>query len=385
MDKLSYSRLSRIFARNGGSTEEQARLRVGLLVAAVFLLGTAALYLRASADAAIGAAQPLTVETLRVVYEEAYTFEQQYAGRVEAQRETRLAFERAGLVTDVRVEEGQSVAGGDVIATMDIEQLQAQRDRLEADRANAQAQLDLARLTTDRQGALAKEGFSSTQRFDDARLSASALEASVASITAAIRSIDIDIEKSVLRAPYDGVVGARFVDDGTVINAGSAVADVLETGVVQARIGLPPAVANSMVVGQSYRLTYRDRAHTGRLIAVRPDLEAQTQTVAALFVLDDAPQIPIRGVVHFSHSQTELAVGTWLPLAALVEGEKGLWSVFVVQESDDENIIGRESVEIIHIEDNRVYVRGTLRSGAQVLIGGVNRVAPGQRVALAGG
>lgn len=391
MDKLAHLKVFRIFSGSGGSQDgsqegesaRRSRARIALLIAGVFLIGTSVIYLRTNADAAIGEARPLTVDTSSVVFEETYTVEQRFAGRVEAQRETRLSFERSGLVTAVMVEEGQPVLAGDVIATMDVEPLQAQRDRLEADRANTLAQLELARLTTDRQGALAKEGFSSTQRFDDARLSASALEASVASIDAAIRSIDIDIEKSVLRAPYDGVVGARFVDDGTVINAGSAVADVLETGVMQARIGLPPAVADSLTMGQDYTLTYRDRDYSGRLIALRPDLNAQTQTVAALFALTDVTQVPIRDVVHFVYTQTESAVGTWLPLSALVEGEKGLWSVFVTKQEDGETIVRRESVEIIHIEDSRVYVRGTLRSGARVLIGGVNRVAPGQRVALA--
>ncbi len=160
-------------------------------------------------------------------------------------------------------------------------------------------------------------------------------------------------------------------------------ADVLETGIVQARVGLPPEVAENLKVGQDYSLVYDTRDYTGRLIALRPDLEAQTQTIAALFAIEEASQIPIRDVVHFVHDLSEAAVGTWLPLSALVEGEKGLWSVFVAKQDNGETVIGRESVEIIHVEDGRVYVRGTLREGARVLTGGVNRVAPGQRVSLA--
>lgn len=363
------------------------QIRTALLIAGFFAVGTLALYLRSNADASTAPARALAVQAVPVVFDQSYDVEQRYAGRIEAKRETRLAFERAGLVTDVLVEEGDRVAEGQVIATMDMTPLEAQRARLLADRDNALAQLELARLTTNRQQQLSKEGFSSAQRYDDARLSATALEASVASIDAAVDSIDIDLEKSVLVAPYNGVVGAVLIDEGSVINAGMAVADVLDSGVTQARIGLPPNVTSTLSVGAPYRIAYAGEEYDTKLIALRPDLDARTQTIAALFEVDGSSAIPYGEVVHFLMTQTTEERGTWLPLSALVEGDKGLWSVYVAEEAADGSIgerrIGRESVEIIHIEEGQVYVRGTLRPGAQVLTGGTNRVAPGQRVALA--
>ena len=365
------------FCADGG------QIRAALLILGLFIAGLSLLYIRTNADAATGPARALTVDTAQVSFEDSYKVEQRFAGRVEAQRETRLAFERAGLVINVSVEEGDRVTQGQVIATMDVEPLNSKRTRLVADRNQALAQLELARLTTKRQQALSKDGFASVQRYDDARLSVAALEASVASINAAVQSVDIDLRKSVLVAPYDGVVGAVFVDDGAVIDAGTGVADVLDTRAMQARIGLPPKVAAVLEVGAMVRLAYADQEYEARLIAVRPDLDARTQTIAALFELGPSIRIPYGEVVLFLHEQVTQSRGTWLPLSALVEGEKGLWSVYVAKNEDGVRHIGRESVEIIHTEEGQVYVRGTLLPAARVLIGGTNRVAPGQRVALA--
>lgn len=365
------------FCADGG------QIRAVLLILGFFMAGLSLLYIRSNADAATGPARALTVDTAQVAFEDSYNVEQRFAGRVEAQRETRLAFERAGLVTKVSVEEGDRVTQGQVIATMDVEPLNSQKTRLEADRTQALAQLELARLTTKRQQALSKDGFSAVQRYDDARLSAAAFEASVASINAAIQSVNIDLRKSVLVAPYDGVVGAVLVDDGAVINAGTGVADVLDSRAMQARIGLPPKVASKLDVGAVFRLAYADQEHDASLIAVRPDLDTRTQTIAALFELGQSIRIPYGEVVHFLYEQETEARGTWLPLSALVEGEKGLWSVYVAKDEDGVRLIGRESVEIIHTEGEQVYVRGTISPSAHVLIGGTNRVAPGQRVALA--
>lgn len=365
------------------SSIARSEVRIALLIAAVFVLGTSALHLRSNADAAQGPARPLTVETITAEFQDSYTIKRRFAGRVEAERQTRMAFERPGLVTAVLVEEGEAVRSGQAIAIMDTDALSAQRAQLEADRARLAAQLELARLTTERQKALSEDGFASVQRFDDARLSVAALEASVTSLDAAIQQIDINLGKSILKAPFDGIVATRLIDEGAVIDAGMAVVDVLGTERAQARIGLPPDVASSLSPGERYSISYKDQAFDAFLSTRRADLETQTQTMAATFTLDGADKVPFQEVVHFVHTTKVSANGVWLPLSALIEGEKGLWSVYTVSSDAADRRVVRESVEIVHLESGQAYVRGTLRSDAQVLLSGSNRVVPGQRVALA--
>ena len=82
--------------------------------------------------------------------------------------------------------------------------------------------------------------------------------------------------------------------------------------------------------------------------------------------------------------RTVSARGTWLPLSALTEGRKGLWSVLTIAEREGAPVVEREAAEILHIDGDRAFVRGTFAEGARLLLDGTNRVTPGQNVALAG-
>ncbi len=74
--------------------------------------------------------------------------------------------------------------------------------------------------------------------------------------------------------------------------------------------------------------------------------------------------------------------GAWLPLSALTEGAKGLWTVLTVVEREDGPLIAREAVEVLHVEHGRAFVRGNLAKESRVVVNGTNRIIPGQRVAL---
>lgn len=74
----------------------------------------------------------------------------------------------------------------------------------------------------------------------------------------------------------------------------------------------------------------------------------------------------------------------WLPVSALSEGRKGLWTVFTVVDRDGHDVIACEAVEILHVEGEKVFARGTIESGAHIVQNGSNRIISGLKVALAG-
>jgi RND family efflux transporter MFP subunit len=363
---------------------------VGAVSAGVFA-GTEALRHRAEARHAADRAEPaaLPVEVLRLRAESGYVVEDRFLGRLEPARRAALAFERGGLVTEVLVEEGDRVAAGDVVARLDVAALEAERDRLLAQRDQIAAALDLARRTLARQQALEGQGHASAQRLDEARLAAAVEEARAAEIEAAIARLDVDRARSVLTAPFDGTIGARRVDEGAVVAVGAPVVEILESDAPRARIGVSPEAAARLRVGERATLLIEGAPVSARLVALRPDLDPATRTVGALFA-------PTRPVAASFGAIAELRLprfveepGYWAPVAALVEGERGLWSVLVAAPADGAAGPGgaeivREAVEVLHVEGERAFVRGTLEPGAALLADGPHRVAPGQRVVLAG-
>ena len=347
--------------------------------------GIAALHFRAAAEPATPANPPVSVAVRQIRLDDGYDVTERFAGRLEPARETHLAFERAGLVLAVLFEEGDRVERGEVVARLDTAKLEAERDRLRAQRRELQAQEALARATLKRQETLATKGWQTEQRYDEARFGLAETAAAIERIDAAIASVEVDIGKSVLTAPFAGSVAARSVDEGAVVAAGAPVVELLESGARQLRVGVSVEAAEALEAGRLYRLDADGRRLEGRLIAKRPDLQTGTRTVTALLEVTGGEAVPFGEIVELLLERRVPSVGAWLPLTALSEGRKGLWSLLTVVERDGVPTVAREAVEILHLDGARAFVRGTIGEGAKVVLDGTNRIIPGQRVALAVG
>ncbi len=372
----------------GGMLRRAAGFGAPLLVAALFLGlaggGIAALHLRAEIQVVAGARPPIPVATEVVAMENAYRIVDRFVGRLEPARETSLGFERAGLIMEMLVEEGDRVESGQLLARLDVEPLEAERAQMVAEREERVADLRLARLTAERQQRLHQEGHASAQRYDEARLAVESVGAAIVRIEAAIRGIDIDLDKSLLRAPFAGRIAERLLDEGRVVGAGSPLFRLLESDRPQARIGLSPDVAARLNVGEDVTLESGEWQQSARLLALRPDLVSGTRTVPALFALEGTNVLPFGEVVELSVPRDVPADGAWVPLSALSEGPKGLWQVLTVIEADGGALqVGREAVDILHVSGSRAFVRGTLADGTRIIIAGSNRVVPGEPVVLA--
>jgi RND family efflux transporter MFP subunit len=242
------------------------------------------------------------------------------------------------------------------------------------------ADLELAQLTEARQCDLSARGHSSVQRYDEARLATRALEARIAQTDAAIASVDIDLGKSELNAPFGGTIAERFVDEGAVVEAGAPLVHLLESDRPRVRIGLSPEAAAVLDQQATHTLRAGNNELRARPLSVRADLATGTRTVPALFEIEDGRGVRFGDVAELAVERQVSAQGFWLPRAALTEGRKVLWEMLTVVEGPTGPVIEREVVEVVHSDGDRVFVRGTLAETVQVVAGGSHRVIPGQRV-----
>ena len=355
----------------------------GLMFVVAMVGGIVALHGRASAERQPEPNPPLVVDTRSIDLRDAYTVKERFVGLLEPARQTRLSFERPGLVTEVVFDEGDLVSRGDVVARQDASKLRSERRGLEARLQELQAQFDLASVTLSRQSTLKKKGWQSEQKYDEARFNAAQLSSAIRRLNASIETLDIDIGKSELKAPYSGTVASRSIDEGSVVRAGTAVVDLVEAGVRRVRVGISVDASHSIAADQSYRLVSGERSFDGRLISTRPDLQTGTRTVIALFEVNEAEDVPFGEIVELVVERPVSSRGAWLPISSLSEGSKGLWTVLTVVRREDGPSIVRETVEVLHVEEGRAFVRGNLGKETRVVINGTNRIIPGQRVALA--
>ncbi len=318
-----------------------------------------------------------------------------YAGRTVAGRASELGFKQPGELAVLHVDIGDEVQRGQVLAELDTASLRASLAQAEADVSLAAANLkaleaetQLARQTEQRFRTLRDAGHTSAQVYDEQRL---ALRAKEAQLSVAVASLSrakanrlaaqIAIDEARIEAPFAGQIQSRHMDEGAQAGPGQTIFRLVETAHREAHVGIPETMTSSLTPGTTYTLRWADARLRGTLNALLPEVDPASRTVTAVIELEDET-IPFGAVVELELSYRITADGYWLPLTALTESDRGLWGAYVV---NGDSSAERRLVEILHVEADRAYVRGTLNPGERVIDTGVQRIVPGQVVSMAAG
>ncbi|GER04029.1 hypothetical protein JCM17846_17110 [Iodidimonas nitroreducens] len=181
----------------------------------------------------------MPVSVLVVDMQAHYEIARGFTGRVVSRRAVDLAFDNGGIINQITVDNGARIEKGQALAFLDTDRLMARKSELAASLAEAEANLLLSRKTVERIRALYKQGHVTEQRLDDAIADTDMALARQTSAAAALNSIEVDLEKAVLRAPFDGIISRRLRDEGSIIAAGTPVLNLIEGGSLEAEVGMP--------------------------------------------------------------------------------------------------------------------------------------------------
>jgi RND family efflux transporter MFP subunit len=352
---------------------------------AIVVVITGVLEARVALTGGVEPKNPLAVAKVTYEVQDSYSRPVSYLGLVTAGRKAVLGFEIPGQIATLQLREGDPVKRGQELAALDTGALQARRKATAAELEQARTELELAQIKSDRQKELSATGAVSKEAFDDTRLRARALTSRVEAVEAQLASIDIELEKSRLLAPYDGVIADRYVYQGAVVSAGTPVVRLVELTNQEARIGVPATMAGALEIGQQYTLTLRDRSLQARLLTVRPDVDPVTRTASVVFAIPPDVSALDGEPITLDYREPVEMRGGWLPMAALLEGQRGTWNVLRIEPDGELYRTTRESVEVLDIQGDRVYVFGTLPDGAWVVADGIHRITPGTLVSVAVG
>ncbi|MGD1912492.1 MAG: efflux RND transporter periplasmic adaptor subunit [Rivularia sp. (in: cyanobacteria)] len=378
---------------------------------------------------------PLPVKTTKIQLATNYQTTQSYTGEVVANRTSKLGFEGGGKLVEILVDEGDRVSKGTVLARLDTANLQAQRRSLVAQKAQAEArlvelkngarreqiasrkasvrdlekQLKLERIKRARRKYLYEEGAISREQFDEVAFNSQALaerlnnarssleellngtryeqkaaqQAVVDQLSAEITNLDITIAKSSLKAPFAGTIGLRAVDEGTVVNAGTSIVRLVEDSKPEVKIGVPISIARKLSSGTQQVLEIGGKTYSARVKSILPEVDSATRTKTVILQLPSTAKVSPREIARFKISQTVAMEGYWLPITALVKGDRGLWSCYAVVRKKGNTKsyqVERRLVEVLETNGKRVLVRGTIQEGDAIVTEGTQRLVPGQLV-----
>ena len=329
------------------------------------------------------------------------------SGYVTARRQATVSSKFTGRVTEVLIEEGMRVEEGQVLARLDDYNLRpalalAEAQKMSAQRgaAETQALLTEARLSFQRTQQLVEKKLASAAELDRARAQANSLEAQLqrkqADVEVAARQVDIygqQLEDSIIRAPFAGVVVAKNAQPGEMISPISAGGGFTRTGIgtivdmssLEIEIDVNEAYINRVAPGQAVVATldaYPDWKIPCHVIAIIPTADRQRATVEVRVGFDelDSRILPDMGVkVAFQESETERSTGSTAGLrlpAAAIRRDQGRAYVLVVRDG----VVERRAVAAGEVTDGAVVVTSGLTSGESVVVAGPDDLADGAKV-----
>jgi len=216
-----------------------------------------------------------------------------YLGVVLATEAVEVVAEIEGRVEELPVRVGDRVDRGDLIARLDTRRLRHELSIERADLATSRAQRDRIALEAERaeqehQRRLALEGLlsqeeSESSKFDRdrARIELQVAGAELARVEARIEQLETDLERSEIRAPFDGVVALRYLDPGAVAAAGTPVVRLIGARAQMVRFAVPPESAEEVAVHLPVRIEIEDLglARTGTVEHVAPEIDTASQMV----------------------------------------------------------------------------------------------------------
>jgi RND family efflux transporter MFP subunit len=325
------------------------------------------------------------VEAFTVSETEAFEIEREFSGVLRPAQRADLAFEFAGSMQAVLVNEGDPVSAGDLLAQLDISLLIIERRQLQAQLEEALANLRLTDANLARQSSLEIDGFASRQRRDELEANRDAINASVNNLRAALDGNTVKQEKSHLFAPFSGVISERYLEQGSTVGAGVPVLRILQSGQMEAHIGVPESLAKSIKPGETVTVIADDKRLQGTVLAVGAELKAQSHTAKVRIGLPSQQALAGSLVKLLLHDRIA-AAGFRIPQSALTASLRGLWRLYVLVPAENGLYqVQSRDVQLRYLGEQEAYVEGGLVSGEQIIVSGVHKVVSGQLVRLAAG
>jgi multidrug efflux system membrane fusion protein len=328
---------------------------------------------------------PMPVPVTRVVKKSLPVY-LDYSARTESLRNVTLQAKVSGYLMEQRADDGADVKAGDLLYKLDPRDFQANLDQIKAQLERDTAQLDYVRSSLDRGTELAKSGYLAKDSFDQRTSAVRQAEAALTMDRAAIRTAEIALDHTEIRAPFPGRMGRNQAPVGTLVSVAGTVLNTLvqldpiyvtfnpsetDLAAIQAARGAGDIEAEVTVPGSPAAprkglLTFLDNA---------VDRATGTITARATIANGDFGLLPgqyVRVRLHVGDHPDALLV----PQTALGSSQLGKY-VFVVGKG---NVAEQRPVSLGQADGGLVTVVSGVAEGDQVIDGNLQKIGPGAPV-----
>ena len=313
-----------------------------------------------------------------------------FSGRVAGFRVVEIRAQVSGVLQKRAFQEGAIVKAGEVLFRIDPDPFRAEAARARAALGVEEANLGQARRDRDRIVPLYERNLASQRDRDTALAAFESAEAAVAAARAALRTAELDLSYTDVRAPIAGLTSREVRSEGSLVTAGADSA--LLTHIVQAEqlfVDFAIADGDAELVRAALASEHSDKvgirvtdaqgraiAGTGRIEFVSPRVDDATGTVAVRAVLDNPDGVVPGRIVRAHIDGVSIPDSLVIPKRAVMHGAQGsfVWTV------DSNSQVAIALVELGALAGNDVAVTAGLTPGARVIVDGILKVGPGAPV-----
>lgn len=305
-----------------------------------------------------------------------------FHGTVSAQFTPSLSFRIAGKIIEKKVEQGQLVKKGQVIATLDAENYKLSEEGSRAGLAAAKSNFVTQQANLNRYKLLLDQNFVSQAQYDTQKSQLENAKAQYIQAQGQLTNSNNQVKYTELKAPADGTISSLDLDVGQVVAAGQVVATMSLSGIKEVQIEIPESIVNNYKVGMpaSIEIWAGDKTFDGVIRNIDSTSDPQTHTFTVkVTIKNPTDDIKYGMSTDIKISPLNTQKGLIVPFNTIYakEGKSYVW---LLDKSNHAKLI---PVTIVETTGNNYKIKtDSLRDGDKIVSAGVNFVHDGEELKI---
>jgi multidrug efflux system membrane fusion protein len=322
-----------------------------------------------------------------------------YSANIQPYQQVDLAFKSNGYLQSIRqvkdangkmrnVDQGDWVTKGTVLATVTQDDYKEKLQQANAQLARSQANFERAKLSFDRMSILYKDGAATVTDYDNTRAQMLDTQASIESAKASIAEATLALDYCKLRAPFDGWIVRRNVDEGQLVGPATNGFTISDVRSVKAVFGVPDIAMEHIRLGSPETITTDavPGAFNGHVSSISPSADPKSRVYSVEVTLPNGDNRLKAGMIatitiRSGHESDKVDI---VPLSAVVRSltRPNGFAVFVPEGTGDSVRVRTQEVELGDTYGNTIAVAKGLKAGDRVVTYGATMIKDGETVRI---
>jgi RND family efflux transporter MFP subunit len=306
------------------------------------------------------------------------------SGTLAAEHESQVRAQAAGTVTAVHAETGQRVSAGQILARIEANTAEQAVNSAQQNVRSAEQAYEVARRQAERTSTLVKAGALAESNLETARSAAAAAQAQLANARSQLTGAQKQLSNTEVRSPIDGIVSARPVNAGDVVQLGAALFTIVDPAGMKLEASVPSGQLGQVHVGAPVEFTvsgYPGRVFTGKVERISPAADPTTRQVPIYVAIPNEAGALVSGLFAQGKVATKSERAIVVPQTAVDETGATPTVIRIKAGKAEQVTVGLGASDS---QNETVAITSGLAAGDTLVVSTARGVTPGTPVQVTG-